>query len=188
MNFYGYLICKPQIPFYPYIHCLAYFIISSFFYHFLPPFLSASLVLAFLLSFPTFPFPFILSYSYLLPVPCSQFLTPFPYSFFSFLSSSCLPSTPPFLPCQFSSLFPFFPPLFLLLSSFFPCSFLLQPLSFLLASLSLLFYPLPTPFISTTMPLLLVLLLWITSANTVAGWERMSRKRGVAARFTGAGI
>lgn len=169
MIFYGYLICKPQIPFYPYIHCLAYFIISSFFYHFLPPFLSTSLVLAFLLSFPTFPLPlysflFVLLF-YLLPLSSSQFLTPFLYSFFYFLSSSCflllLPS--PHASSHLSFHSSHLSPYSFLHSFHVPSSYNPSP-SFLL--LSLLSYPLPTLFISTTMPLLLVLLLWITPANT----------------------
>lgn len=149
MIFYGYLICKPQIPFYPYIHCLAYFIISSFFYHFLPPFLSTSLVLAFLLSFPTFPSPFILSYlsffstSSLFP-PLSSSLHSFIPSSISFLLHASFYSSLPPMPVLISLSIP---PTSLL-TPFFILSMFLPPTTPLLPSCFSLSFLTPSPLFS----------------------------------------
>lgn len=119
----------------------------------LQAFSSTHSLLSSLYSF--FPLP---SLSSSFPFNFSSFLPSF-YSFPTFLL--CLASALPFLPCPSLSLFPSFPPLLLLLPSFSPHSFLIQSLFFLLASLSFLPHPCSTLFISTSVLILLVLLLWI---------------------------
>lgn len=149
MTFYGYLICRQQIPSHSYIHSLVHVTIPSFLLHSLPPFLSTSPSPC-LPSFPTsfslpsspyFPFSF-LSLYFFLPSLISSLHSSLSYSVF--LCSS-LPPLP--ISILLSS-----PSPRLLLSSLCPHSFPHHPSSSISSSI-----PLPlTLFISAYLLLLLV--------------------------------
>lgn len=183
MTFYGYLICRQQIPSHSYIHSLVHVTIPSFLLHSLPPFLSTSPSPC-LPSFPTsfslpsspyFPFSF-LSLYFFLPSLISSLHSSLSYSVFLCSSLPPLPHlNPSILPS--SSFTPFFP-----LSSFFPPSSLFLHLFFHPSTPDSFHFCLSTSSIGFFFPL------WITLPNTeLQDGEGCLRERVEATESTSVG-